>query len=301
MVRIRKKVVDGKEYYYLEHSLREGKKVRKKELYLGGDVPADIEKIQGDFIHEIYKSRWYALLDNLKKGYSREIRDMPQSVRDKELDSFMIKFTYNTQRIEGSRLTLRETANLLERGITPQEKPIRDVKEAEAHKKIFYDMLHYKKNLSLQVVLYWHKELFSITNPGIAGKIRAHGVAISGSKFIPPSPVEISLLLREFFKWYEKYRDKLHPVELAAIVHLKFVTIHPFADGNGRLSRIMMNFVLNRFRYPLLDITYEKRNSYYNALERSQIKKDERIFVQWFIKKYIKENSKYAKNAKKIR
>ena len=298
MVRIRKKVVDGKEYYYLEHSFREGKKVRKKELYLGSEVPSDIEKIRQDFIHGIYKNKWYELLDNLKRGYTWEIRAMPQSVRDKELDSFMIKFTYNTQRIEGSRLTLRETANLLERGVTPQEKPFRDVKEAEAHKKIFYDMLNYKKNLSLQIVLYWHKELFSITNPGIAGRIRAHGVAISGSKFIPPLPVEIGLLLREFFKRYGKYKDKVHPVELAALVHLKFVTIHPFADGNGRISRIMMNFVLKQFHYPLLDITYEKRNSYYNALERSQVKKDEKIFVQWFIKKYIKENNKYTKKTR---
>jgi len=60
----------------------------------------------------------------------------------------------------------------------------------------------------------------------------------------------------------------------------------------------MMNFVLKQFHYPLLDITYEKRNSYYNALERSQVKKDEKIFVQWFIKKYIKENNKYTKKTR---
>ena len=298
MVRIRKKVVDGKEYYYLEHSFREGKKVRKKELYLGSEVPSDIEKIRQDFIHGIYKNKWYELLDNLKRGYTWEIRAMPQSVRDKELDSFMIKFTYNTQRIEGSRLTLRETANLLEKGVTPQEKPLKDVKEAEAHKKIFYEMLNYKKNLSLQVVLYWHKELFSITNPGIAGRIRAHGVAISGSKFMPPIPAELETELKDFFDWYGRQKDKLNPVELAALVHLKFVTIHPFADGNGRLSRIMMNFVLKQFHYPLFDIVYEKRNSYYNALERSQVKKDEKIFVQWFIKKYIKENNKHTKKTR---
>ena len=154
MVRIRKKVVDGREYYYLEHSFRDGKNVRKKELYLGTEVPQHIENIQRGFIHEIYKSRWYGILDSIKKGYTQEIRDMPQMARDKEIDSFMIKFTYNTQRIEGSRLPLRETANLLEKGITPHEKPIRDVKEAEAHKKLFYDMLNYKKNLSLQIVLY---------------------------------------------------------------------------------------------------------------------------------------------------
>jgi len=73
------------------------------------------------------------------------------------------------------------------------------------------------------------------------------------------------------------------------------VTIHPFGDGNGRISRLIMNFILNRKKYPMLDIPYQGRNSYYNALERSQIKKVDRIFVQWLVKKYIKENKRYLK------
>lgn len=218
---------------------------------------------------------------------------MPESDKDKELESFMIKFTYDSQRIEGSRLTLRETANLLERSITPKEKPVRDVKEAESHKKIFYEMLSYKKDISLGIILHWHKMLFSSTKPDIAGSIRLHGVAISGSRFMPPSPVEINPMLKEFFSWYSKNKDKMHPVELAAMVHLKFVTIHPFGDGNGRISRLIMNFVLDRHNYPMFDIAYENRNSYYTALERSQIKNDETVFTQWFIKRYIKENRKY--------
>ena len=207
----------------------------------------------------------------------------------------MIKFTYNTQRIEGSRLTLRETANLLEKGITPKEKPVRDVREAEAHKKVFYEVLKFKKDLSLDLILHWHRMLFLETKKDMAGILRKHQVAISGSKFIPSSPVEVYLLLREFFKWYEKNKSKINPVELAACVHLKFVTIHPFGDGNGRISRLMMNFVLKKNKYPMLNIKYEGRNSYYNALERSQVKKNEGIFIQWFIKTYIKENKRYLK------
>ena len=86
---------------------------------------------------------------------------------------------------------------------------------------------------------------------------------------------------------------KIHPVELAALAHLKFVTIHPFADGNGRISRLIMNFILNQKGYPMFDIPYEARNSYYNALERSQVKKEDRIFLQWLVKKYIKEYRRY--------
>ena len=92
-----------------------------------------------------------------------------------------------------------------------------------------------------------------------------------------------------------KNKKKVHPAELAASVHLKFVTIHPFGDGNGRISRLIMNFVLKDNNFPLLDIPYTKRTSYYNVLERSQINKDENIFIQWFFRRYLAEYKKYLR------
>jgi Fic family protein len=293
MVKIRKRVVGKQTYYYLEHSLKKGKKVVKKEKYLGKKIPANIDKIKRELLFEIYEEKWFPIFDVIKKNYSREIKKMPKVAQEKECETFMVRFTYDTQRIEGSTLTLRETADLLERDITPGARPLADVKEAEAHKNVFYEMLEYEKDLSLQIVLYWHKRLFDLTKPKIAGKIRQYQVAISGSKFMPPFPAEIYPLLREFFKWYNRNKAILHPVALSALVHLKFVTIHPYADGNGRISRLMQNFVLNNLNYPMLNIPYENRNSYYNALERSQIKDDENIFLQWFFRRYKKENKRY--------
>jgi Fic family protein len=141
----------------------------------------------------------------------------------------------------------------------------------------------------------WHRKLFEETKPDIAGKVRNHPVAISGSRFMPPSPVEVQPLLREFFRWYDRNKSSMHPVELAAVVHLRFVTVHPFADGNGRMSRLLMNFVLHRHGFPLLNIPYEGRRSYYNALERSQVKENDSTFIQWFFRKYLKERSAYIK------
>ncbi|MFH1276731.1 MAG: Fic family protein [Candidatus Woesearchaeota archaeon] len=292
MVNIRKEKRGKKIYFYLEHSLRTKDKVKKKRLYLGEGLPQNVEILKKKFLHDIYKEKWYPLLDSIKKDYVKDHKDMPKSIKEKELANFIIKFTYDTQRIEGSTLTLRETADLLEKGITPNEKPIGDVKEAEAHKKVFYEMLRYEKDLSLQLVLSWNKKLLQETKPDIAGKVRKHQVAIGGSKFLPPSPVEMDVLLDEFFKWYCKNKDKFHPVELAALVHLKFVTIHPFGDGNGRISRLMMNFVLHKQKFPLFSVPYKGRSSYYTALERSQVKGEEHIFVQWFIKRYVKEKVK---------
>jgi Fic family protein len=295
MVSIRKKVIGDEIYYYIQHTIRKGKKIEKREKYVGKLLPKNIEEIKKEFLYEIYKEKWYPLFDKIKKNFLAEFSKMPAAIREKEIESFSIRFTYDTQKIEGSKLTLRETADLLQRGITPKGKPLQDVKEAEAHRNIFREMLEYKKDLSLQIILYWHKKLFESSKPEIAGKIRNYQVAIAGSKFMPPSPVEIYPLLKEFFKWYNKNKNKLHPVGLAALAHLKFVTIHPFADGNGRISRLIMNFILHKNGYPMLNIPYENRSSYYTALERSQIKNLEIIFLQWFFKRYIKEYKRYLR------
>jgi Fic family protein len=243
----------------------------------------------------VFQDLWFNKFDKIKDSFIKEKKSIPKSVEKKELENFTIKFTYNTNKIEGSTLTLRETALLLEKGITPTRRPIEDVKETEKHQKVFHEMISYNKEITLSTLLNWHKKLFEETKKDEAGKIRSHPVEISGSKYKPPYPIELDLLLAEFFDWHKKNRDKLHPVYLAALVHLKLVTIHPFGDGNGRLSRLFMNYVLNRHGYPMIIVDYTDRNSYYNALERSQLNKDELVFTQWFFKKYIKEFKKYLK------
>ncbi len=295
MVIVKKKAVDGREYYYLQHTVRTPEGVQAREKYLGAKLPSDVEAAKRDFLTEIYRERWYPLLDQVHLNYLKEKRTLPKNAIQKRDRQFSVKFTYDTNRIEGSKLTYRETADLLEKGLSPSQKPIEDIKEAEAHDRVFHEALRHKKNLSMQVILMWHKKLFGETKPDIAGRVRTHQVAISGSRFMPPRPVEVQPLLREFFRWYDRNKRSMHPVELAAGAHLRFVTIHPFADGTGRMSRLLMNFVLNRHGFPLLNIPYEGRRSYYNALERSQMKENDSTFIQWFFRRYLKEYSAYAK------
>lgn len=293
MVTIVKRTVKGITYYYLEHAVRENDRVTKKSRYLGRTIPKDIEKIKKQFTYELDKERWFDVFDRISKNYTAELARTPKTANEKGLREFSVRFTYNTQRMEGSTLGLRETAQLLEEGISPSGKPLEDIKEAEAHKRVFFEMLGYQKDLTLGLVLYWHRKLFEGTKPDIAGQMRRQGVRIMGSKFVPPTPVELQPLLREFFTWYNGNRARIHPVELAALVHLKFVTIHPFSDGNGRISRLMMNFALNKHGYPMLNIEYKGRRAYYNALERSQVNSIERIFCQWFFKRYLAEQRSY--------
>jgi len=293
MVELKKIKKGNKKYYYLAHSYREGKSIKKKQTYLGNSIPKDIEDRKKKFIKEFYAEKFLKKIDNIKKNFNAKYSPMPKSAKEKSKDNFAIKFTYNSQKIEGSTLTLKETANLLENGISPGSKPLRDSKEAEAHKKVFFKMLDYEKNMNLQTVLKWHKDLMQTTHEDISGKIRNHDVVIAQSKFKPPMHLELEFLLKEFFDWYTKEKKNIHPVELAALVHLKFVTIHPFSDGNGRISRLMMNFILKDNSFPLLDIQYIKRTGYYNALERSNLKNDDGIFTQWFFRRYLAEYKKY--------
>ena len=288
MVNLRVKEVNGKRYYYLEHTIREGNRFRNKRKYLGSNVPKGIELIKERFMHEIFLEKYKKSLEAIKRKFWQEFSKYPPSAKNDYIESFMIKFTYNTNRIEGSTLSLKETADLLQQHITPRNKPIEDVKEAESHKNVFYEMLSYKRDLTFGTVLSWHKMLLKDTKPDIAGIIRRHQVAIARSKAELPFPAELDTLLHEFFIWYDKNKSRLNPVILAALVHLKFVTIHPFSDGNGRISRLIMNFVLHKNNYPMLNIEYANRNSYYNALERSQTKKKEHIFIQYLVKRYMK-------------
>ena len=294
MVAVRKRKIGSEEFFYLEHTMRVKGKVEKKEQYLGKDLPKNIDKLKQEFFHELFKEKWYSLLDSIKNNFSNEHSKIPETAKLKYLENFLIKFTYNTNRIEGGTLTLRDTANLLKEGISPKNKPVKDIKEAESHKKLFYTMLDNKKDLNLNTVLYWHKILMQDVDKEIAGKVRNHQVSIAGTTVQLPYPAELNILLKEFFGWYNKAKNKLHPVELAALVHLKFVSIHPFTDGNGRMSRIMMNFVLNKNKFPMLDISYSNRASYYTALERTQKTAKEYIFVQYLIKRYFKEYKKYT-------
>jgi len=292
MVNIRTIERGTKRYYYLEHTIREGKEFKNKRIYLGQTLPKNIDEIKDKFLYELLEEMHKKRLIEIKNRFNSEYKSYPESYKKKYIEAFAIKFTYNTNRIEGGTLTLKDTADLLQNSITPKNKSVKDVKETEAHEKVFYEMLKNKKKLTLATVLYWHKELLKETDSEIAGKIRKHPVAIARSKAVLPLPAELDTLLYEFFRWYNKNYGKLNPVIMAALTHLKFVSIHPFSDGNGRISRLMMNQTFHSQDYPMLNIEYSNRKAYYTALERSQTQKRDHIFVQYLVKRYLKEYKK---------
>lgn len=264
------------EYFYLQHSFRKDGKVVTKELYLGKKIPENLEEIKAKLMHEPHK----ALSDKLEKirnNFQREWIRIPQSAKEKDLQELAIAFTYNTNAIEGSTITLEEARLILEDKVAPC-KPIRDIRETESHAAVFLQMLKTQENLSEQLILKWHENIFKETKSDIAGRFRNYPVRVG--PYIAPDWKKVNKLVKHLILFVNE--SKLNSVEVASRAHYMFEKTHPFGDGNGRIGRLLINFILWKNRYPMLVIEYKKRKSYYKALERS-----EEGFVNYFMRRYL--------------
>lgn len=291
MVGVTKRKRGDNYYYYLYHDIRKGGKRKQRDRYLGPELPDNLDEEKDDFEREVYLEDWEPALTKIHQSYNNEIEKLTEEELQKKNKRFSMRYNYDTQKIEGSKLTYRETVDLLESGISPKGKPMYDIKETEAHDKIFDEMIQHEGDLSEGLVVAWHHELLKDTEPEKAGKIRTTNVDIRGSEFTSPPGYLVRKMLGGFFVWYKENKNKIHPVILAALVHQRFVTIHPFRDGNGRLSRLMMNFVLKKNGYPLINLDSGKRNPYFNSLEKSQVNKKENRFVRWLVETYLRKNA----------
>ena len=271
-------------YYYLQRSFRENGKVVTKEIYLGKKIPRNIEQIKQKLEQE-NKKGLYNKLEKIKENFQKEWSKIPKSVKEKELQEIAIAFTYNTNAIEGSTITLPETMQIIKENIAPN-KDLSDIKETEAHYKVFLDMLNRKEKISNELLLKWHKNIFEETKTEIAGKFREYLVRVGD--YIAPDWQDVKHLMNELLKYIHKI--KINSVELAARAHYKFEHIHPFGDGNGRIGRLLMNYVLWNSKYPMLIIAYKKRQAYYKAFQ-----KGEEYFVKYFLKLYLKVNKRFLK------
>lgn len=278
-------VVKRKEYYFLKHS--------NKERYLGKTIPKNILELKREFLISLLRDKWIKPLGIIKKGYSNQLRHMPKNEIVNKMVEFSYFYTHDTNKIEGSSLTKKETYNLLRFHLTPVMKPESDLVEAKKHHETFLQMINSSSELSLKNVLHWHTKIFEQTKPYHAGKIRKDRLIVIGSRSTFPYPKFVPLLLKEFFNWYNKSKGKVDPVELAGLAHFRFVSIHPFGDGNGRISRLIMNNVLYRYGYPLSNIKYAERFMYYRALEKAQTENEEIHFLKWFMKRYLSEHFKH--------
>lgn len=289
----------GKKYYYRVKSVRQGPKVKKKRVYLGANLKkgellkkekqADKELM---LLGSLLDKEEIKELRKIKKEYLKE----PKENLENRYEAFCSLFTYNSAAIEGNTLTLQETSSLLFEKQVPR-KSLREINEALNHKEAFDFILKTKEYISKRLILNLHEIVVKNTlKPELEkqiGKYREVQVYIRGTKYLPPRPKEVPREMKTLLIWYSKNKNKIHPLILAAYFHSAFEMIHPFIDGNGRVGRLLMNLILHKNNYPMINIPNAKKHLYYKTLQEAQLKGNLRPFLEFLIKLLKKEKLRY--------
>lgn len=211
------------------------------------------------------------------------IRPLPSEVVHSLRNDFLVKSTYHSNAIEGNTLTVYETKAILEDGITIAGKSMREHLEAINHKQAIIlteEIVKNKEVVSERLIKELHAIILYGIDPSNAGVYRKHDVIISGASHTPPSHTVVPQLMTDLMVWYDK-DTYLHPLEKAAIFTSKFVNIHPFIDGNGRTSRLLMNLELIKTGYLPIIIESEQRFEYYEVLDIAAVDGDYTPFIQF--------------------
>lgn len=278
MVYVDKLKSKNKEFYYLGKTIRLGEnKWKKIRIKLGNKKPAKelIKRKLGELKlqeYNIYNKDYIdadklEVIDDFKEVYKNHLKKIPKTVLEKEETDFTIRFTYNSNAIEGNRLTLRDTYLIIKEKQIPSGSEPKDYNEAVNGKEALDFLKNYKGKLTIEFI---EKLQFILTkNTGLVypGRIRFFPVTISGANLIPPNEKEVPKLLNELIKFYYENKKKYHPFIMACLFHGKFEEIHPFEDGNGRTGRALMNWILMKENYPKLYVSVKNLRDYYEALD----------------------------------
>lgn len=202
-------------------------------------------------------------------------------------DYYRVGLTWTSNALEGNSLTESETKVLLEDGLTVGGRPLRDVFEAVDHAKAYDFMfsLMQSRRIDEQAVLRMHELFYQNIDPEYAGRYRDTRVIITGSRYPTTAPEKLDREMKRLFEWAEQERESLHPVEFAAQLHKRFVFIHPFIDGNGRVARLLMNMALIQDGYLPAVIPPILRMDYISLLERAH--REDHDFVEFIAEREL--------------
>ena len=309
MAFIRAKYIGGEYYFYLVESRREGKLVYQDIVkYLGKREDAErYAREKGLKMPEIKKAmeKGEQELDGLiagKKASLDSLRPFPRVLEERLREELVILWTYHSTAIEGGTLSLKETATLLAEGIVVGNKPLTDYLAARGHRDavnlVFGWIDEGKERLTEPDLLELHGETMENVVDIHVGVYRPVQVYLRGSSYIPPPPDQVPQLMHNFLRELNLNPKNHDPIKLAAITHLDFESIHPFVDGNGRMGRLIANWVLMKNGYPPIVITKRERVRYFRMLEEAQTKPATYRVVNFFKRKVNDALDFYLKRLK---
>ena len=226
-----------------------------------------------------------SVLDEINTNQQKLITLLENSNNKKEMYKWLkTELAYTSNAIEGNTLTRKETELVIDNGITSTSKPLQHYIEAVNHAKAFEKIIAFlddAKNINENFMLNIHKIILTGLDDDNAGFYRNCRVRISGSTLIMPNPIKVPDLITDFYNWLSDNMDN-EPLT-AILAHLKFVSIHPFVDGNGRCARLLMNTILLKFGFTPIVIRPTDRKKYLSVAENYQLKGDDKPYINFML------------------
>jgi Fic family protein len=240
-------------------------------------ITPNIDKLLNRYLNMSNSSK-FKQIDRLK-SWLDSFRPLSPIIVAELKKLYDVQFTYNSNAIEGNTLTQSETELVLSTGITIGGKTLQEHLEVIGHK----DAIDYIETLAQQdsPIGEWeikqiHNLIIRAISPEEAGKYRQLDVKAAGTNYLYPAHYLLPQLMTELIDWLNSEQAQtLHPIEYATTAHFRFVSIHPFRDGNGRTARLLMNLLLLRGGYPIVIISNSVRNDYINAVAYGQQNQDD--------------------------
>lgn len=293
--------------YYLVHSYREKNKVKKIRKYLGRNLNKEQleeaeKKAEKRILKLLEEISTEVFLFTLTKKQVEQLNRCDDRIKifhlnEKEWRKFTEEFVYDTNAIEGSTVQREEVQAILRK---PKAADAEELETKGVAKAVGY-IKRTKEGLSIGLIKKLHKLCFD-GSKSFAGQIRNVEVVIKNSegdiihRGVPAS--RLKLALEDMISWYKENKYKFKPLVLAAIIHGQFEHIHPFQDGNGRVGRLLLNFILLKNNYPPINITLEDRAEYYKTLREYSKNQNIKSTVRFLIKQYKKTLRKVTTKAK---
>jgi Fic family protein len=307
---IEKRKVGKSIKYYLVYSYREKVGVKKLRRYLGINLSAEALQKKRAAAEIQIKEKLEQLNTeifnfSLSKKQIEKLNKYDSKIKVWHLESwdwknFTEQFVYNTNAIEGSTVQEKEVPEILHKD-KPKDS---EEKETTGVARAVSFIRKTNEEVSLELIKKLHKLCFKDSKP-FAGKIRKVDVAVKnryGEILHLGAPfAQLPFLLNEMVSWYKKNKNGFKPLVLAAIMHDQFEHIHPFQDGNGRVGRLLLNFILIKNKLPPINISLENRAEYYQTLQEYSKSQNLNPTMLFLIKQYKKTLRQVSTKKKKVK